>query len=433
MAYLKRPQKGEKVLQSLYDSVNSIIDYLPTITIRGDSYSTYIEHSSNGIIVHAKHSVFPDQAGGGKQYFAGSGLYLKGNTFYNALSGDADLPNVEHGTIRIIDNVISCVLTPSGATSGDYTSGTYIWVDPQVDVYGQHSINCTLTSAGIIGSNIHLIEGGMVDVPPNYYIFMPEEPISGKYPISTNLHYLTQLYNSDFCVDSHSPEGEGSGYFDHFMTFSDFFYNDSQYSGHKGLGTEIKFYRHNTNTGYDDHGRWIYPVFGIKVDSTITGGRFMAASAVPRYAHPNTQTDPLDPEELQINCLLSGASGIIIGQPDDYYQQYPNVVRLREDFYQDLDDMSKKGPDYDVEKVLTYMPATESSRSYLDWKTLPSGLFDFFANVPTDGNYVLGCLSGTLTWLSTCQCDCCQTYYDPNPPTPEPEPSQESEEEQNNG
>lgn len=432
MALPKRPQKGQKVLQSLYDSVNSIIDYLPTITIRGDNYSTYIEHSNVGTIIHAKQKYSPDQNGGkGKEYFAGSGLYLSGNTFYNALSGDGV-------TIEIVDNVISCILVPSGATSGDYTSGRFINIPSTVNAYGQHPVNCTLSGAGTIAANLHQVEGGMLDVQPNYYIKIDEVANqSGYNMISCDLTHLTQLYNSDFAVDAQSPPSQGSGYWDHFMTYGDFFTNTDEYydSGHSGLGTKIRFYRHNTNTGYDEHGRWIYPIFGIKVDCTLTGGRFIAASAVPRYAHPNTQTDPLDPEDLQLNCLLSGASGIVIGQPDDIYEQYPNVVRLREDFYQDLDDMSKKGPDYDVEKILTYMPATENSRSYLDWKSLPSGFFDIFTNVPTDGNYVLGCLSGTLTWLSTCQCDCCQTVYNPTPtPTPTPQPQEEpSEEEQNNG
>jgi hypothetical protein len=68
MAYLKRPQRGEKVLQSLFDSVNSIIDYLPSITVRGDNFSTYVEHSTAGTVIHAKQPLDTDQSGKGKTY-----------------------------------------------------------------------------------------------------------------------------------------------------------------------------------------------------------------------------------------------------------------------------------------------------------------------------------------------------------------------------
>lgn len=411
MLILKRPQKGDKVLQSLYDSVNSILDYLPTITVRGDSYSTYVEHSKAGTIIHAKHSVFPDQAGGGRQYFAGSGLYLKGNTFYNALSGDYDVYG--SGGITIVDNVISCLYKPSGVASGNYTSGTYISLGEEDQ--GQTPINCTLTSAGILGSNLHSVEKGQLDVPPNYYIFMPEEPISGHYPISSDLQYLTQLYNYDLVYDAQASEG--SGYMEHFTDLGDFFTNSN--TGNRGLGTEIGF--HRTTIGiHTDHGL-VYPIDGLKVNCTISGGRYMGTSAVPRIAYG----EELEPEELTVNCLLSGDWDVCDAIPS-YKSGFIKIVDHL-DQYGIPDGGGIISTTLHGDETTIHIEPTDGTISCM----LPSGLFDIFNNIPTDGNYVLGCLSGTLTWLSTCQCDCCQTFYPE--PTPEPDPVQEPEEEQNNG
>lgn len=365
MAYLKRPQKGDKVLQSLFDSVNSIIDYLPTITVRGDNYSTFVEHSTAGTVIHAKQPYDTDQTGG-RRYYAGSGLYLSGNTFYNALSGDFDVYG--SGGITIVDNVISCLFKPSGVASGNYTSGRFITLGEEDQ--GQTPINCTLSGVGTIAANLHQVEAGMLDVQPNYYIKIDETITSGYNLISCDLTHLTQLYNYDLVTDAQVDQG--SGIMDHHVELRDFFLNET--TGHKGLGTEVKFFKHSIGN-IDPSGNLVNPIVGLKVDCTITGGRFISTSAVPRYYYPNTETYPLDPEDLQINLNLSGFHGIQIGDPNDIYcpSSKWNQIYLADDFYQDLDDIvSHKGPDYDVEKVLTYIPSSENSRAYLDWKVLPS-------------------------------------------------------------
>ena len=111
MATIKRPQAGERVLQSLYDSVISIIDYLPTLTVRGDNYSTSVEHSSLGTVVHVKQNANPDQAGGKKNYyFAGSGLTLASGNVFNV--------EVDNSTVKIVDNKLSCVVSGGGGGGG---------------------------------------------------------------------------------------------------------------------------------------------------------------------------------------------------------------------------------------------------------------------------------------------------------------------------
>ena len=88
MAFLKRPQAGERVLQSLYESVISILDYLPTLTVRGDNKTTYVEHSAAGTIVHAKQpnmylgqsKTIESEGGGGEYYADNTTLTLNPNT-----------------------------------------------------------------------------------------------------------------------------------------------------------------------------------------------------------------------------------------------------------------------------------------------------------------------------------------------------------------
>ena len=130
MINVKRPQKGQKVLQSIYDSVISIIDYLPTLTVRGDNYSTYVEHASNGTIIHSKQSTSPDQAGG-KTYYAGSGITLSGNTINNAVTSGQFIEITSSyqinctltggNGIEITPNgVINCTVTPGGGGGSYY-------------------------------------------------------------------------------------------------------------------------------------------------------------------------------------------------------------------------------------------------------------------------------------------------------------------------
>lgn len=291
MAYLKRPQAGERVLQSLYDSVISIIDYLPTLEVRGDNYSTSVEHSAGGTVIHAKQSVSPDQAGGGKDYLAGKGLHLSGNVFSNALSGDGT-------TVTIIDNVISA----AGGGGGGFppTNGRFNTIG------AGYSVNSTLTGCGVVAANLGL---HVIDPPPNYYITISETAINGYNRISCDLTHLQQLYNYDFTID---PQASAAQVINaHYTNAGDFFFSNY---GNRGLGTQIGLFRYSTgNTVIDPETgeqHLVNPVMGLKVDLTLTGGTWISTSAVTRMNYGFE----VDPEDLQINCLLTGT-----------YDHYPHT------------------------------------------------------------------------------------------------------------
>lgn len=83
MKFPSRPQHGKSFVQEFGNSINQIIDYLPSLEVRGDQKSTYVTKSSKGTVIHATEQ---NPSTRGKEYFAGSGLILSGNTFNNAVT-----------------------------------------------------------------------------------------------------------------------------------------------------------------------------------------------------------------------------------------------------------------------------------------------------------------------------------------------------------
>lgn len=85
MSTLYRPQKGRPALQELYNSIISILNYLPSLELRGDGKTTSVTHSSAGTIVHAINQTknLPQKkVEGGGQYFADEvTLHLNGQVF----------------------------------------------------------------------------------------------------------------------------------------------------------------------------------------------------------------------------------------------------------------------------------------------------------------------------------------------------------------
>lgn len=85
-SFPRKPKKGDKVLQALYNSIIQIIDYLPSLELRGDGKTTSVTHSSAGTIVHAINQTKAPQpkkvSEGGGQYFADEvTLHLNGQVF----------------------------------------------------------------------------------------------------------------------------------------------------------------------------------------------------------------------------------------------------------------------------------------------------------------------------------------------------------------
>ena len=90
----RKPQRGDKVLQALYDSVCDIIDYLPSLEVRGDNKTTAVNHTEFGTTIRA---VIPNvtinkttkgEGGGGEEYYNGTGLSLINNVFSITLPND---------------------------------------------------------------------------------------------------------------------------------------------------------------------------------------------------------------------------------------------------------------------------------------------------------------------------------------------------------
>lgn len=82
----RKPQAGDKVLQSMYDAICQIIDYLPTLEVRGDNTTTSVNHTSCGTIIKAiKSNLVLNQTkkgeGGGEYYADNVTLQLNGQTF----------------------------------------------------------------------------------------------------------------------------------------------------------------------------------------------------------------------------------------------------------------------------------------------------------------------------------------------------------------
>ena len=70
-----KPSKGQKALQAIYNAVCQIIDYLPSLEVRGDNTTTSVTHSSAGTIIHSKQTLQAPkrqvvEGGEGGQYFA---------------------------------------------------------------------------------------------------------------------------------------------------------------------------------------------------------------------------------------------------------------------------------------------------------------------------------------------------------------------------
>ena len=72
----RKPQTGDKVLQALYDSICQIIDYLPSLEVRGDNKTTSVNHTEYGTTIKAilpHNSIIQakkGEGGEGEEYFA---------------------------------------------------------------------------------------------------------------------------------------------------------------------------------------------------------------------------------------------------------------------------------------------------------------------------------------------------------------------------
>lgn len=289
-----KPQKGDKVLQSLYNTVCDIVDYLPSLEVRGDNKTISVSHSTVGTTIKAvqPNSFIPSKNSKGEQYTSGKFIRItSGNAINCILTGGTNIEITPAG-------VINYTGSGGGGSTSAYYDGRFIKIS------GSNTINSTLSGCGIVAANLRLIyDSGMVEAPPNYYITINETADANGYNIiSCDLTHLTQLYN--YSLTPNAQASVGSVNMDHYMKAGDFFLNNS--TGNRGLGTQIGLYRHSIgNTVIDPETgeqHLVNPIMGLKVDLTVSGGTWISTSGVPR----KIAGFDVDPEDLQINCLLTG-------------------------------------------------------------------------------------------------------------------------------
>lgn len=84
-SFPRKPQKGQKALQSIYNSLIQVIDYLPSLRIKGDNKTISVNHSNGGTTIHAinqSNNTKTKKAEGGGEYQADNvSLELNGTVF----------------------------------------------------------------------------------------------------------------------------------------------------------------------------------------------------------------------------------------------------------------------------------------------------------------------------------------------------------------
>ena len=296
----QKPKTGQKVLQGLYNSVCQIIDYLPSLEVRGDNSSTSVTKTSNGTIIHSTNN--NNVLSQGKQFFGWHGIDIAGNKW------------------------IACTLT----------GGTYISVDyyeqghQDDDNYALDFpiINCTLSG----GRDIQITPQGVINYTGEggggggYQYFDGRFiTISSDFTINCTLSALTQLYNLPFvessnilmpnsltaCNNTVDFSQVGTVYPNHFIQTKDIL--------HDGLGTTISLAWTNNPFGTPDRNYTNGVIQGLQVDLTLSGGRFadvVLHKHVVGALDPNpsigNRYDPVD--ESRVDCLLTGT-----------YDHYPHT------------------------------------------------------------------------------------------------------------
>ncbi len=277
-----KPQRGQKALQSIYDSLIEVIDYLPSLTINGDNKTTSVSHSSYGTIVHANQPTLSiNSSKKGEEYISGRFIQITtGNVINCLLSGGTD--------IQIVDNRINYTGSGGGGGGSGHSyigdkntiPSTHIWVD-------QSGSDPRLISSDLV----------MIDDLQNY-----------KLVSSYNILMPNSLTACNNTVDFNQV---GAVYPDHFIQTKDIL--------HDGLGTTISLAWTNNPFGTPDINYTNGIIQGLQVDLTLSGGRFadvVLHKHVVGALDPNpsigNRYDPVD--ESRVDCLIMGT-----------YDHYPHT------------------------------------------------------------------------------------------------------------
>lgn len=267
-----KPQHGQPVIQAFGNSINEIIDYLPSLEVAGDGKSTFVTKSSAGTVIHAKQDSNTSKNSTEAQTLS-AGRYLQLITTQETASG----------TVPLTHPILNCTLS----------SGRYISIDED------GRINCTVSGGG--GGGEEYYAGRFID-------------ISSSNVINCSLSTLLELYNSPlvensrvtFPTTSHIIDPPPVGYSDHFIQSKDII--------HDGLGTTVNYHWTRSPFG-DEESAMLGIIDGLQVDVTLTGGRFMDVYCYQNkggYGTVSHDTEP--PTENRVDCLLTGT-----------YDHYPHT------------------------------------------------------------------------------------------------------------
>lgn len=274
----KKPRTGQKTIASLYRSICQIIDYLPSLTVKGDGRSTSVSNTSKGSIISVKSNNNSQWKYEGDYPLFEFGDGIKAEYEDDMVSGLDGVPKEllpKYVSLNIVgDNeYISAFYPTSLSTQNSANSAVVIkYIGPTPSGGGGGS-----------GSGHSYIGDGNTS---SGHIFVGQ---SGSDPrlISSDLVMIDDLNNYDIT----------SSY--HFLQVSDM---------HEGAGTTVNYHYNSKGDHTVDGGgpdtlvKWID---GIEVDLNVSGGQYITTNFYKGVGYG-------DYSSASINCNLSGQGFITI-------------------------------------------------------------------------------------------------------------------------
>lgn len=127
----KKPMKGEKVLQSIHDSLCEVIDYLPSLEVRGDNKTISVNSYRSGKTIRAIQT--PPNS------FSAPVQQQKQGAFAKVNSGDGisgyNCSLYENGLDNPATKTITVFLSNGGSTFYSIPPGTVLYVYPTDAIY----------------------------------------------------------------------------------------------------------------------------------------------------------------------------------------------------------------------------------------------------------------------------------------------------------
>ena len=94
----KKPQAGERVLQGLFDSVNQIIDYLPSLKVSGDNKTIKVSTFKSGTIVEA---ITKPTSSGGRITTETEAAQIEYNGYFTIKTAERTEEDLDNNRVRV--------------------------------------------------------------------------------------------------------------------------------------------------------------------------------------------------------------------------------------------------------------------------------------------------------------------------------------------